>query len=369
MRFNDPNFEQQLSFFGWEDSIEHSLFNYIEGYKYAATAVYDAYKEAASTHSIEKQDTICYPLVFLYRHITELYLKYIYIVLLKPDEEQFRNYINCGHKLNDLWRGIKDTIVSLGDRVSENVNIAAIEKYINEISENDYNSFNYRYPVTKNATLVHSSPKYLDIDNLESHMKMFFEYLDSVLYNVKDQWVDDEFNEEFNNVFNHELVATLPFIKKLFLYLQDRDEKKKINKRSHTKTTAWLEMSDIEDISLEERDVEYRMLKGLTENQKTLLIILYWAGKTLKLQNLASSKEERKRDIYKILFNACNSDVAFDNNVSPYKNNVLYDITFGSLKTIEYMQNILKEFEIDYAQNIKETIPDTTANPLDLNKE
>ena len=58
LTYNDPQHESQLSFYGWERSNEHFFFNYLEGYKYAANAIFDTFKVAASNHRIEIQDTV-----------------------------------------------------------------------------------------------------------------------------------------------------------------------------------------------------------------------------------------------------------------------------------------------------------------------
>lgn len=337
---NDPLYKSQLSYYGWEGSIEHFFFNYIEGYKYAANAVYGSFKLAAREHRIEIQDTIVYPLVFLYRHITELYLKYIYILLCKPTNEELKSFLKKGHKLPDLWNGLKERVSFLFDRIAYDIDLDAIEKYVSELDKNDKESFCYRYPITPKGLPLHKSFKYLDIDNLKKRMDAFFEYLDLSIGQIDNQWNDDEYNENFNLCFNKEFKSSHKKIKELFSYLQ---RKKIIDKEENTK--IWLSFSDIHEPK-EEIEYEYQFISELTENQKSLFIILYWAGSMLPMQHLAASKEERTRDIYKVLYNSSNSDVTFNNQSSLYKNNVLHTCLFGSTKTMEYMQNVINELGV-----------------------
>ena len=342
LTYNDPQHESQLSFYGWERSNEHFFFNYIEGYKYAANAIFDTFKVAASNHRIEIQDTVCYPLVFIYRHITELYLKYLYLLLCKPTKDELKSFLKKGHILPELWECLKERMSFLSNRVSYNIDIDAIERYVCEINDNDKDSFCFRYPITKQGQFIHDSPTYLDIDHLKNRMDVFFKYLDVTISKIENQWIDDEYNEDFNLCFKREFKNSLHIIQELFTYLQSNEKPEKKGK-----TEVWLSLSDIQEQNNENREYEYRFISELTENQKSLFIILYWAGRMLPIQQFAATKDEHIQDIYKLLYNCSNSDVTFDNQSSLYKNNVLRTCLFGSSKTVEYMQKVIKELGVN----------------------
>ncbi len=104
-------------------------------------------------------------------------------------------------------------------------------------------------------------------------------------------------------------------------------------------------LSEINSDDEKEREEEYRILSELTENQKTLFILLYLAGSVLPQQNLAETREERRRDVYKLLYNENNSDWAFYSQPSDYKNNICFQYVFGSTKSAEYIQRVLDELK------------------------
>lgn len=341
--FSTPNDSMQsrnLSYYGWEFSVEHFFYNYIQGYKQAAKATYMLFLQSASNKEIDVQDTICYPLVFLFRHITELYLKYIYIHLYHPKQNELKAFINNGHDLKSLWNRLKEKIIMLSARVRFNVDTDAIEHYIFELDKNDASSFTYRYPIDKSIKKVHSQGRYLDVIQLNNCMEAFFRYLDSVLANIENQWVDDEYNEDFNKLFDDTLKDSRDVINRIISYLnRERDLK-----RDNNNDKVWLSLSEI-DSDEEEKEEEYRILSELTENQKTLFILLYLAGSALPQQNLAIEREERRRDVYKLLYNESNSDWAFNSLPSSYKNNICLQYVFGSTKSAEYIQRILDELK------------------------
>ena len=343
--FSTPNDSMQsrnLSYYGWEFSVEHFFYNYIQGYKQAAKATYMLFLQSASNKEIDVQDTICYPLVFLFRHITELYLKYIYIHLYHPKHDELKAFINKGHDLKSLWNGLKEKMIMLSTRVGFNLDADAIEHYISEFVVNDESSFAYRYPIKKSIKKVHSRGRYLDVTQLYDCMEAFFRYLDSVLANIEDQWVDDEYNEDFNKLFDETLRDSQDVIYRITLYLNHRERDLK---GDNNNDKAWVSLSEINSDDEREREEEYRILSELTENQKTLFILLYLAGSVLPQQNLAETREERRRDVYKLLYNENNSDWAFYSQPSDYKNNICFQYVFGSTKSAEYIQRILDELK------------------------
>lgn len=338
----DSSVDSNLSFFGWEKSIEHFFYNYISGYKFAVLATFNEFQRSSHEHDIEIQDTISYPLVFLYRHIAELYLKYIYVLLYHPNQVELKNLIRKGHDLCKLWDNIKEKINNLSERVDFDVDMMAIEHYIQEINSHDPLSFSYRYPIKKDANIVHDKHKYLDIVNLNDRMLSFYKYLDLVISKTDDQWTDDELDEDFNKQFDETLNNSKDLIVCLLNYLQKKAE---IKKSKQKQEKAFLTLSEIEDIDEDEEKKDILFMSNITENQKTLLILLYLAGSALPHQNLAHEKVERKKDIYKILLNSSNSDWGFNTNKSVYKDNIFKTYIFGSVKTVEYIHKILKELE------------------------
>lgn len=337
---NDSNPARNLSYYGWEFNVDHFLYNYIMGYKHAAKATFAYFLQSISDNRIDVQDTICYPLVFLYRHITELYLKYIFVHLFHPNQNELSGFISNGHDLKSLWNGLKDKIIKLSARVDFDVDIDAIEHYISELIKNDSSSFVYRYPIDKKGAKVHLQGKYLDIKQLNDCMESFYRYLDYVICCVEEQWIDDEYDKDFEILFDETLRNSHDVIYKMISYLRHR---KRDLKEDRNNDKAWLQLSEIE--SDDEIEEEGNFLSELSENQKTLFILLYLSGRTLNQQNLAVEKEERRRDIYKLLYNNNNADWAFNSEPSNYKDSIFVHYIFDSRTAIDFIQRILGELK------------------------
>ena len=120
------------------------------GYKAAADATYEAFLNAVHSGDNAVTDTICYPLLFLYRHIIELLLKYSYIELKSNrTTEEVEVYLKNGHNIESLWKCAKPDFERLSMRLGIDVEISAIEHYLGEFSKSDLTSMSYRYPIEK----------------------------------------------------------------------------------------------------------------------------------------------------------------------------------------------------------------------------
>ena len=113
--------EDDIAYYGWSNNMNLDFGSYIRGYKYAAEATYNEFKNCNGRIYI--QDTICYPLVFLYRHIVELYLKYAYIEIQRRSEQEIKQLLKIGHDLEKLWSFLKPDIVILSQRINLCVDI------------------------------------------------------------------------------------------------------------------------------------------------------------------------------------------------------------------------------------------------------
>lgn len=97
------------------------------------------------------------------------------------------------------------------------------------------------------------------------------------------------------------------------------------------------------------RDLIYRSpLNKLTENQKSLLIILYLTGRDINSykEKLAYEKEEHLKDIFRLIYSNCNCEVNLYNEKNPMKENLLHDYLFGRIHSVEYVKNTLRELGI-----------------------
>lgn len=333
--------EENISYYGWSKNVNMDFISYIKGYKYAAEATYGKFKSCNG--SIEIQDSICYPLIFLYRHIVELYLKYAYIELKKRENSEIQKFFAKGeHGLLTIWQLIKDDIIELSNRIDFKINIEAIEHYITVIEQEDKCSFNYRYPITKKAEIIHKESKYLDVTNLHDKMNSLFDYFDCLISNLSGQLLHLKYDNDFNKMFLKELTNTKEQIK---AYI-DLRMKLDSNRQSNLPNKKWLSLGDIPNDTEDVLVMEYAFINGLTENQKTVLLLLYFTGRDIESETLAAGKEERLKDIYKLIYSNSNSDINFENQSNPYKNNYFYDCMFCKKNSIRFIQNTLNELGI-----------------------
>lgn len=111
---------------------------YTEGYRLAADVLIGHIEQTGWD-----QDTLVYPIVFLYRQHLELALKSIrrqaQLLLDLPSSD------GPGHKLDRLWRECRPLLEQLFD--DEPVSLQAFEDRIAEFSELDPTSTAFRYPV------------------------------------------------------------------------------------------------------------------------------------------------------------------------------------------------------------------------------
>lgn len=337
--------EDDIAYYGWSNNMNLDFGSYIRGYKYAAEATYNEFKNCNGRIYI--QDTICYPLVFLYRHIVELYLKYAYIEIQRRSEQEIKQLLKIGHDLEKLWSFLKPDIVILSQRINLCVDIKAIEHYITSISKEDKMSFDYRYPITKSAQVIHNKSSYLNVKNLHDKMNAFYKYFDNTISCLKNQLFYLKYNEDFNRCFLKEIESSLDIIQS-YIELRIKLDAEEKN-RDKNVTNAWLSLGEIPNERKKEKDVVYEYVNKLTENQKSLLIILYLTGRDINSykEKLAYEKEEHLKDIFRLIYSNCNSEVNFKNEKNLIKDNMLHDYLFGRTHSVEYVKNTLQELEIE----------------------
>jgi hypothetical protein len=149
------------------------MHGYVEGYRRAATAVYD---EALRTRT--SPEYAIFPLAFLWRHHLELALKQIIATgrMIAGEDWRFPEH----HRLLDLWRDAKPHIELVGSLdVPE---ISHVEANLQEFEKIDPASFGFRYPLqrgTGDRTLI-DAPGALNMRVLHEGMEAVSNFLDAV---------------------------------------------------------------------------------------------------------------------------------------------------------------------------------------------
>ena len=199
-----------FSYFGWELDNGHALYNYMTGYKASADATYEAFKKAVLSCDNEVTDTICYPLIFMYRHMIELMLKYSYIELTRSHTlDEIKCFLNKGHNLETLWEEVKPDFERLSARIGVEIDVTAIEHYIMEFVKIDENSMAFRYPIEKKLNRFHNNGKHLFVPKLKERMDAFYDYMVDILYRLSFHMEDDIYNPEFDKQFTEAIYKSL----------------------------------------------------------------------------------------------------------------------------------------------------------------
>jgi len=342
-----------FSYFGWEFNNCHAFYNYMIGYKAAADATYESFKNAVLSHDNQIADTICYPLVYLYRHMTELMLKYSYIELKKNrSKEEIESFLKNGHNLNRLWEIVKVDFERLSKRIGYDVDISAIEHYITELSNTDGSSMAYRYPIDKKElNRFHDKNMRLNIPLLKERMDAFYDYMVECIYQLSKHLEDDTYDAEFDNRFCVALTDSMCKVKDALKRLEHNIDKSQ--ERSNEK--VWLNLSDIDDV-FHERDEIHKWIGSFSEREKSVILLLYYTGDQIPQNKLAIDPIERKKDVMKLIFGNSQGDSELDSPRSYFKDDSFENhIAYGGTISKKYIELTLNELGIVYSDDNKES--------------
>jgi len=155
----------------WAQSYgEHGMFGYVEGYRRAATAVFEA-----ATRDRQSPAYSVWPLAFLWRHHLELAMKDIIAVGREIEgDDGFPPH----HRLLDLWREVRKHIEVAGH--DEDPALPNVEMSIKEFDKIDPTGEGFRYPVTKDlrSRSLPNVPSHINLARLHEAMEAVATFLD-----------------------------------------------------------------------------------------------------------------------------------------------------------------------------------------------
>lgn len=332
-----------FSYYGWELNNSHAFYNYMIGYKKAADAAFEAFREAFLCGDNEVEDTVCYPLIYLYRHMTELLLKYSFVELKNNrTKEEITTYLNNGHNLERLWNGVKPDYERLSKRTGIEVNISAINHYINELSLVDSSSMAYRYPINKRLDRFHHEDLRLYIPKLKDRMDAFYDYMTEVVFQLSKHLEDDEYNEEFDKNFCSALRESLNKVKEALAKIEGNIEEK----RQERSDDVWLKMSDI-DIDSDKVNVVHQWINTFSEIEKSILLLLYYTGRQIPENRLAVDPDERHKDVIRLLYGNAHDEFKLDSQRSSSKDEAFeMHIAYGNGISLNNIKRTLEYLDI-----------------------
>lgn len=339
--------EQPLAFsyFGWEFNDSHAFYNYLVGYKAAADATYEAFIKADLSGDNEVTDTICYPLLFLYRHIIELVLKYSYIELKpKRTAEEIKTFLKNGHNIEKLWENARPDFERLSCRLGIDVDTSAIGHYIIELSKSDRNSMSYRYPIEKKEQKrFHNKGKYLDVRRLKERMDVFYNYMSEKIYelskHLEDDIYDAEFDIQFCSILNGSKVKVRNAVEKIRKNIED-------NQKKHNEK-HWLTLSDIDNTHTERNNIHI-WISTFSEQEKSIILLLFYTGQQIPGNRLALDTNERHKDVIKLLWGN-SSDIFGLNSPKSHEKDEAFEahIAYGGKNSLECIKRTLDNLGID----------------------
>lgn len=139
------------------------------------------YREAAETltNHIRKDnyliDAMVYPVIFLYRHAIELYMKDLIEDINKTEktkQEPMRT-----HELSKIWENLRKSLEKYCPE-DDKKELDAAEKIIMKINEFDIGSTSFRYPTTRGGGQSLSKIKHINILYFSEVMSTLFYTLD-----------------------------------------------------------------------------------------------------------------------------------------------------------------------------------------------
>ena len=153
-------------------------------------------------------DYEAYPIMFLYRHALELYLKHI--IYSSAKLAAFKN-------LNDIYQVLFNThdLIQLSRRVKVLLGkifpddkklmeaVDNIEVICNEFSEIDPCSYSYRYPIDKKGNHSTSVHQVVNLRSVEEKMSQLLEDLDNISFGLNMEIdIAEEVLEDIKNLFS-----------------------------------------------------------------------------------------------------------------------------------------------------------------------
>jgi hypothetical protein len=152
--------------------LDEKMYRYAEGYRMAALAVYEA-----SLKNGEPPEFAVWPLAFLWRHHTELALKWL-IACGKGLDGETRTFPEH-HGLRKLWLEAKPYLVRISSE--DAVGLPEAEASLLEIEKIDPGSMGFRYPLSRGlkGPSLPASPAEVNLERLHMSMTKLADFLDA----------------------------------------------------------------------------------------------------------------------------------------------------------------------------------------------
>lgn len=156
----------EFAHFGW-GGIWQQFSGYCIGYKRSADILIE---NALESQDISKLDTVVFPAFFLYRQFIELSLKQAILEFsIGSYTEKVATLKQLNHDLDSIWKEFVKVLPKARNK-NEKRTLKVVEKYILEFSAFDKSSFTFRYPITKDLTLIFGKEQRINLRHAKERM-------------------------------------------------------------------------------------------------------------------------------------------------------------------------------------------------------
>lgn len=190
----DPN---TFCHYGWEGTGAYAFWRYATAYYDSAEILFEKFVASAGHNDI--LDGTGMTMCFLYRHFLELSLKHLYVKFAHPTKDEYKKFLENGHRLISLWNATKPVLSKLRKRAGSTVSIGVLEHYVEEFDKFDPDAMAMRYPVKNDLSRMHESTR-LDILNLHERVNELYWAIVGIANDLEGQ-MEDEVNQEKIDAF------------------------------------------------------------------------------------------------------------------------------------------------------------------------
>jgi hypothetical protein len=161
-----------------ENGGPYDFGDYALGFFKAANSLIELAREVP-----EQVDMTVYPVAYLYRHGTELYLKH-FAALADRALEQCQQAPK-GHDIKKLWTDLKPKLHSLPQWMTKDFSLPLVDEIINDFAAFDPNGEVFRYPESKQGDFSISGFQCINLDILRERMRELETFFTELGYNFE----------------------------------------------------------------------------------------------------------------------------------------------------------------------------------------
>ena len=280
----DPNC---FCHYGWEGQGSFAFWKYACAYYDSAESLFQKFLQSKGDFAI--LDGIGLTICFLYRHYVELAVKYLFLKFVAKEPAEFKDFLEKGHNLYELWAVTKPGLSILRKRVGSTVSIGCLEHYILSFDKFDKDEMSMRYPIKKDLTKMHGTTRRLDIYNLHDRMAEMHDAFETLSRDLENQLFDEVAPEKVRS-FEDKYVELREKVIDFILTMQSLAVEEEAES-----TCDVLEM-------LKKPSKKMAYMLGCSNDEIIMLDTLYYTGRMINCEELRLPKNphEAKVDAIKM---------------------------------------------------------------------